>query len=114
MAEAAKVRSAMPACAIRYRRNSSGPAAYLVEFNGRLHIYTNGVLGAALPESLTVTASVARDFGWVPVKDDLVVDVPIKGRRLAEARREAPLASERTAAMPAPVNWGEIGEAYFA
>jgi len=63
-------------CAIRYRLDGAGPAAYLVECDGRFHFYARGELGASVgPDQLRglLASGCPR---WVPANGALAVDGP--------------------------------------
>jgi hypothetical protein len=73
-------------CAIRYRLDGPGPAAFIVECDGRHHLYTRGALGAALPDYSLTAMLGARGYRWVPASGDLILD-----RRRPAPRAEFPL-----------------------
>jgi hypothetical protein len=70
-------------CAIRYRLDGPGPAAFIVECDGRYHVYTRGALGAALPDYSLTAMLGARGYRWVPASGDLIME-----RRRAASRAE--------------------------
>ena len=66
----------MTACAIRYRLDGAGPAAFLVECEGRFHFYTRGELGAAVATEQVRSLLANRFPRWVPAIGDLALDGP--------------------------------------
>ena len=76
----------MSTCAIRYRLDGPGPAAFIVECDGRYHLYTRGALGAALPDYSLTAMLGARGYRWVPASGDLIMEP-----RRATPRSERPL-----------------------
>ena len=77
----------MSHCAIRYRLDGPGPAAFIVECDGRYHMYTRGSLGAALPDHSLTAMLGARGYRWVPASGDLILE-----RRRSTGRHDSPLA----------------------
>ena len=68
----------MPACAIRYRLDGSGPVTYLVDCDGSYHLYTRGTLGE--PLSAGQIAALRAGRRWVPAVGELVVGRPATDR----------------------------------
>ncbi len=66
----------MPACAIRYRLEGSGPAALLVDCEGRLRIYTQGVLGGTMPQNRLLAILAERGCRWEPADGEVDVELP--------------------------------------
>lgn len=62
-------------CAIRYRLDAGGPGVYLVECEGRVHVYSRGELGLPLPPRAVDALLAGRGGRWVPA----VGDVPAPG-----------------------------------
>jgi hypothetical protein len=81
-------------CAIRYRLDGPGPAAFIVECDGRYHLYTRGSLGAALPDYSLTAMLAARGYRWVPATGDLILD-----QRRATGRHDAPPMAVVSASM---------------
>jgi hypothetical protein len=69
----------MPACAVRYRLDGSGPATYLVDCEGEYRIYTRGALGGAMSQPQLLGLLASSGCRWVPATGVLPVprsDVP--------------------------------------
>lgn len=66
----------MTACAIRYRLEGSGPAALLVDCEGQLRIYTQGVLGGTMPRTRLLAILAERGCRWIPANGEVDVDLP--------------------------------------
>jgi hypothetical protein len=64
----------MTACAIRYRLDGPGPAAFLVDCNGHLRVYARGVLGGVMPTSRLMALLAERGCRWVPDSGRVVLD----------------------------------------
>lgn len=62
------------ACAIRYRLDRPGPAAFLVDCAGELRVYARGELGGALPRSLVQALLAERGSRWIPASGSLLLD----------------------------------------
>jgi hypothetical protein len=73
----------MPACAIRYRLDGSGPATYLVDCEGEYRIYARGALGGAVSQAQLLGLLASRGCRWVPASGELPLP-----------RREAPRPEE--------------------
>jgi hypothetical protein len=56
----------MTACAIRYRLDGPGPAAFLVDCEGELRVYARGVLGGTMPRNRLLALLAERGCRWVP------------------------------------------------
>lgn len=67
----------MPACAIRYRLDGAGPAAYLVECEGRFHLYARGAVGAVVPPERLRGLLATPGPRWVPATGVLALDQPL-------------------------------------
>lgn len=78
----------MTACAIRYRLDGPGPAAFLVDCDGRFHVYARGTVGGALPTPRVLALLADRGCRWVPAGGDIDVD---QSADPADARAEAAL-----------------------
>lgn len=66
----------MPACAIRYRLDGPGPAAFLVDCDGEFHVYARGSLGGAMPTGRLLALLAERGCRWVPAAGEVVLDPP--------------------------------------
>jgi len=66
----------MTACAIRYRLDGPGPAALLVDCEGQLRIYTQGVLGGTMPRARLLAILAERGCRWIPASGEVDVDLP--------------------------------------
>ena len=64
----------MSTCAIRYRLDGPGPAAFIVECDGDYHLYTRGSLGAALPAHSLTAMIAASGYRWVPASGELIFE----------------------------------------
>jgi len=64
----------MPACAIRYRLDGSGPATYLVDCDGELRVYARGVLGGSMPRPRVSALLAEPGSRWVPATGDVLLD----------------------------------------
>jgi hypothetical protein len=91
-------------CAIRYRLDGPGPAAFIVECDGRYHLYTRGALGAALPDYSLTAMLGARGYRWVPASGDLIME---PDRRRSAPRSEFPLPLVPTAIGGDPTSLGD-------
>ena len=67
----------MPACAIRYRLDGPGPAAFLVDCDGQYHVYARGTLGGALPANRLLALLADRGCRWVPASGEIALDLPV-------------------------------------
>jgi hypothetical protein len=65
----------MTACTIRYRLDGPGPAAFLVECDGRLRLYTRGMLGGALPRTRLLAVLAERGCRWIPATGTIDLDL---------------------------------------
>lgn len=65
----------MTACTIRYRLDGPGPTAYLVECDGRLRLYTRGMLGGALPRTRLLAVLAERGCRWIPATGTIELDL---------------------------------------
>ncbi len=90
----------MTACAIRYRLDGPGPAAFLVECDGELRVYARGALGAALPSDRLLALLADRDSRWLPDSGSVDIDDPLL------LTREG---NERRAAAPPSGVWADAG-----
>jgi hypothetical protein len=90
--------------AIRYRLDGPGPAAFIVECDGRYHLYTRGALGAALPDYSLTAMLGARGYRWVPASGDLIM----------EPRRPAPRAEFPLPLVPTSIAGDVVGDAGLA
>lgn len=72
----------MTACAIHFRLDGSGPAALLVDCEGQLRIYTQGVLGGTMPRSRLLAILAERGCRWIPANGEVDVDLPDETPRL--------------------------------
>lgn len=72
----------MPACAIRYRLEGPGPAALLVDCDGQLRIYTQGVLGGTMPRGRLLAILAERGCRWIPATGQVDVDFSEEARPL--------------------------------
>lgn len=89
----------MAACAIRYRLDGPGPAAFLVECDGRLRLYTRGVLGGVMPKSRLLAVLAERGCRWVPATGEVVLEaIGAEGEEPAETGR--PIPADLLAAWP--------------
>ncbi len=99
----------MSTCAIRYRLDGPGPAAFIVECDGRHYLYTRGSLGAALPDHSVMAMLGARGYRWVPATGDLILE-----QRRPGHKPEAPLPvvpAGFTAAGSDAISFGDSGAA---
>ena len=71
----------MSTCAIRYRLDGPGPAAFIVECDGHHYLYTRGSLGAALPDQSLTAMLAASGYRWVPASGVLILEHRRPGRR---------------------------------
>lgn len=71
----------MSMCAIRYRLDGPGPAAFIVECDGRNYLYTRGSLGAALPDQSLTAMLAASGYRWVPASGSLILEQRRTGLR---------------------------------
>ena len=90
----------MTACAIRYRLDGPGPAAFLVECDGELRVYARGALGAALPSERLLALLADRGSRWLP--DSGSVEIP-------DPLLPTPDGNERRAAAPPSALWSDAG-----
>ncbi len=67
----------MTACAIRYRLDGPGPAAFLVDCDGAIRVYARGVLGAALPSDRLLALLADRGSRWLPATGAVEIDDPL-------------------------------------
>ena len=65
----------MTACTIRYRLDGPGPAAFLVECDGRLRLYTRGMLGGAMPRARLLAVLAERGCRWTPATGTIELDL---------------------------------------
>ena len=65
----------MPACAIRYRLDGPGPAAFLVDCDGELRVYARGALGGIMPTSRLLALLAERGCRWVPASGAIELDL---------------------------------------
>jgi hypothetical protein len=72
----------MSACAIRYRLEGSGPSALLVDCDGQLRIYTQGVLGGTMPRGRLLAILAERGCRWIPATGQVDVDLSEEARPL--------------------------------
>lgn len=99
----------MSMCAIRYRLDGPGPAAFIVECDGRNYLYTRGSLGAALPDQSLTAMLAVSGYRWVPASGSLILEP-----RRAGHRPEAPLpivVAGIAAASPEPAPFADSGAA---
>ena len=98
----------MSTCAIRYRLDGPGPAAFIVECEGRHYLYTRGSLGAALPEQSLTAMLATSGYRWVPATGVLILE-----HRRAGHRPEAPLpvVAGHGSVSSEPVPFGDAGVA---
>jgi hypothetical protein len=68
-------------CAIRYRLDGPGPAAFIVECDGHNYLYTRGSLGAALPDQSLTAMLAASGYRWVPATGALILEQRRAGHR---------------------------------
>src|SRR5918999_1836983 len=61
-------------CALRCGLDGPGPAAFIVECDGRHYLYTRGSLGAALPEQSLTAMLAVSGYRWVPASGELVFE----------------------------------------
>jgi len=61
------------ACAIRYRLDGPGPAAFLVDCDGELRVYARGNLGGVMPRGQLLAHLAARGCRWVPASGSVEV-----------------------------------------
>jgi hypothetical protein len=66
----------MTACAIHYRLDGPGPAAFLVDCEGQLRVYARGVLGGVMPRSSLLAVLADRGCQWVPASGAVELDLP--------------------------------------
>ncbi len=90
----------MTACAIRYRLDGPGPAAFLVECDGELRVYARGALGAVLPSDRLLALLADRGSRWLPASGSVDIDDPL----LLTSQ-----ASERRPAEPRSAVWSDAG-----
>lgn len=96
----------MSMCAIRYRLDGPGPAAFIVECDGRNYLYTRGSLGAALPDQSLTAMLAASGYRWVPATGALILE-----QRRGSARAEAPLPLVIAGASPDASPFADAGAA---
>jgi hypothetical protein len=65
----------MTACAIRYRLDGPGPAAFLVDCDGELRVYARGALGGVMPTSRLLALLAERGCRWVPASGAVELDL---------------------------------------
>ncbi len=65
----------MTSCTIRYRLEGPGPSALLVECDGKLRIYTRGVLGGTMPRARLLAILAERGCRWVPAHGRVDVEI---------------------------------------
>ena len=65
----------MTACAIRYRLDGPGPAAFLVDCDGELRVYARGVLGGIMPHSRLLALLAERGCRWVPASGAIELEL---------------------------------------
>ena len=93
----------MTACAIRYRLDGPGPAAFLVDCEGQLRVYARGVLGGIMPTSRLLALLAERGCRWVPAAGAVELDLG-DGPATPE-----PTPQHLTVELP-PVGTGGLGE----
>jgi hypothetical protein len=93
-------------CAIRYRLDGPGPAAFIVECDGRNYLYTRGSLGAALPDQSLTAMLAASGYRWVPATGALILE-----QRRSGSRSETPLPLALAGASPEPSTFVDTGAA---
>jgi hypothetical protein len=67
----------MTACAIRYRLDGPGPAAFLVDCEGQLRVYARGVLGGIMPRTRLLALLAERGCRWVPTSGAIDLDLSV-------------------------------------
>ncbi len=65
----------MAACQIRYRLEGPGPAAMIVECDGVMRLYTDGVMGGTMPRARLLAILAERGCDWIPAAGSVDVDV---------------------------------------
>jgi hypothetical protein len=76
----------MTACAIRYRLDGPGPAAFLVDCEGELRVYARGVLGGSMPRNRLLALLAERGCRWVPAGGSVEVNLEPLPARTEDAR----------------------------
>jgi len=89
----------MTACAIRFRLDGPGPAAFLVECEGQLRVYTRGTLGGAMPMNRVAALLADRGCRWLPAGGELELDLTAEDQAIRQAEASARLALD-PAAIP--------------
>lgn len=67
------------ACAIRYRLDGSGPAAFLVDCDGEMRVYARGGLGGVMPRGRLLALLAERGCRWVPASGTIQLDPDGRG-----------------------------------
>ncbi len=82
----------MTTCAIRYRLDGPGPAAFLIECDGQLRIYTRGVVGGVMAASRLLSVLAERGCRWMPAQGsvDLELETAATVEEVAGARLAPP------------------------
>ncbi|HEU0114774.1 MAG TPA: hypothetical protein VFQ80_08855 [Thermomicrobiales bacterium] len=87
----------MTACTIRYRLDGPGPAAFLVECDGRLRLYTRGMLGGVMPRTRLLAVLAERGCRWIPASGTIELDLGVEDIAVHRPPRwPAPLPVDRT------------------
>ena len=89
----------MTACAIRYRLDGPGPAAFLVECEGELRVYARGTLGGAMPQSRVAAFLAERGCRWIPAGGEILLDLSAEDKAMRHAEAASRLAID-PAAIP--------------
>ncbi|HET7092410.1 MAG TPA: hypothetical protein VFI22_03005 [Thermomicrobiales bacterium] len=86
----------MTACTIRFRLDGPGPATFLVECDGRLRLYTRGMLGGAMPRTRLLAVLAERGCRWIPATGTLELDLGPEEPAVKPERPWPPLPIDRT------------------
>lgn len=65
----------LTACAIRYRLDGPGPAAFLVDCGGEMRVYARGGLGGVMPRGRLLALLAERGCRWVPASGIVPIDL---------------------------------------
>lgn len=89
----------MTACAIRYRLDGPGPAAFLVDCDGELRVFARGTLGGVLPRNRVAAVLSERGCRWIPAGGEVELNLTAEERAIRQADAAARLAID-PAVMP--------------
>jgi hypothetical protein len=84
-------------CTIRFRLDGPGPATFLVECDGRLRLYTRGMLGGVMPRTRLLAVLAERGCRWIPATGTVDLELaPDETAVRPDRHWPAPLPPDRT------------------